>query len=138
MHSNREILGAVLGKWLEPMASGLTQRFIAGMPIIQAIDAKVKNTGWVTQNWSIVSEVEPLIGNAASAFLAPMIAELLANVSDEAIPGVARATIDGAMRMGELRLFEGKVTFDENDLQRLDRLLELNLPISADAYQVKE
>lgn len=140
MHGNREILGAVLARWLEPLASGLfSQKLLAGMPVVQAIDAKMKSTGWVSQNWSIVAEIEPLVGGAASAFVGPMITELMASVPDEAIPGVARATVEKALQMGELILFEGKVTFDRNDLQRLQRLLELNLPEkNENAYQVKE
>lgn len=140
MHSNREILGAVLARWLEPVASGLfSNKLLAGMPVVQAIDAKIKSTGWVSQNWSIASEIEPLVGGAASAFVAPMLTEMMAGVPDEAIPEMARSTVSRALQMGELSLFEGKVTFDRNDLQRLERLIELNLPASdPDAYQVKE
>lgn len=140
MHSNREILGAVLAKWLEPMASGLlTQTMLAGTPLVKALDAKIKSTGWVSQNWSIINEVEPLIGDASSALIAPMITEMLQQVPEEAIPGVAKATVSRAMQMGELSLFEGKVTFDCNDLQRLSRLLELNMPVGEEnAYHVVE
>lgn len=139
-HGNREILSAVLAYWLEPMAAGLLSgNILQNMPAVQAIDNKIRSTGWVSPKWSVASELEPLIGGAASALLQPFIAGLLANVQDEAIPEVAHGIVDKAVDMGELALFEGKVTFEGGDLRRLQHLLEVNLPTEGrSGYIVKE
>lgn len=140
MYSNREILGAVLAKWLEPVVSGLLmQKLLSDLPIVKAIDAKVRNTGWVSNGWSITSEIEPLIAGTASTILQPLLSGMLSTLPEESVSGIARGVVGKAVERGELSLFEGKITFDSNDLQRLKHLMDVNLPITTcDTYEVKE
>lgn len=139
-HGNREILSAVLAYWLEPMASGLLAgNILQKLPAIQVIDNKIRSTGWVSPKWSIASELEPLIGGAASSLLCPFIAGLLTNVPDESLPAIAHGVVDRAVDMGQMSLFEGKITFEGEDMRRLQHLLDVNLPTDgASGYVVKE
>lgn len=46
---------------------------------------------------------------------------------------------DRAVDLGQLALFEGKVTFEADDLRRLQHLLDVNMPMDAvTSYEVKE
>lgn len=128
MYTNRQIVSAVLAKWLEPLASGLLiGNFLKSMPAIQALDNKIRNTGWVSQEWSIACELEPLIGGASSSIITPLIEGLLASVPDDSLVGMTYGIIDRACEMGELSLLEGKITLDSTDLNNLKRLMERNL-----------
>jgi hypothetical protein len=59
-------------------------------------------------------------------------------VDDATLPAMAHGIVDKAIENGELSLAEGFLTFEENDLKRLKRLLELNLPLEqSECYTVK-
>lgn len=129
MYTNRQIVSAVLAKWLEPLASGLLiGNFLKSMPAIQALDNKIRNTGWVSQEWSIARELEPLIGGASSSIITPLIEGLLTSVPDDSLVGMTYGIIDKAYGMGELSILDKKICFDRNDIQRLRELMEKNLP----------
>lgn len=128
MFTNRQIVSAVLAKWLEPLASGLlVGTLVKSMPAITAIDNKIRSTGWVSQGWSIASELEPLIGRASSSIIAPIIEGMLASIPDDSLVGMTYGIIDHACEMGELSLLEGKITLDSTDLNNLKHLMEKNL-----------
>jgi hypothetical protein len=84
--------------------------------------------GWTSPNWSLMSELSPLMESVTGNMIAPMIERYLAGVDDGSIPKMAHSIVDDALKNGELVLFEGKITFEEADLKKLKRLLELNLP----------
>lgn len=68
----------------------------------------------------------------------PMLEGYLKNVPDEAIPEIAHGVVDKALEKGELSFFEGKITFDREDLEELKKLLNYNLPIRKnEEYEVK-
>ena len=59
-------------------------------------------------------------------------------VDDSSLPAMAHGIVDKAIENGELSLAEGFITFEEADLKRLKRLLELNLPLAEEnCYIVK-
>lgn len=84
--------------------------------------------GWVSPNWSIMSEISPLMESVTGNIIAPMIERYVSGMDDASIPKVAHAIINDALKNGELSLFEGKVVFERKDLEQLKRLLDLNLP----------
>lgn len=128
-YTNSQILAAVLNKWLQPVVLQLSQAKMASFPFVQAIENKVKSTGFVSPNWSLTQELSPIIEPITNSIVQPMLNRYLANVPDEAIPKMAHGIIDKALADGKLELMEGKLIFDQNDLTELKNLLNYNLPL---------
>lgn len=128
MASNAKILGAVLNKWAQPLVGAFIGSNIQSIPFIQGLQNKVRSMGWVSPNWTVVTELSPLMESVTGNLIAPMISQYLAKIDDESIPKMAHSIVDNALKNRELSLFEGKITFEESDLKQLKRLLELNLP----------
>jgi hypothetical protein len=128
MITNARILGAVLNKWAQPLVASFIGANIQSVPFMQGIQNKVRSMGWVSPNWSIMSEISPLMESVTGNIIAPMIERYVSGLDDASIPKVAHAIINDALKNGELSLFEGKVVFERKDLEQLKRLLDLNLP----------
>jgi hypothetical protein len=128
MITNARILGAVLNKWAQPLVASFLGANIQSVPFMQGIQNKVRSMGWVSPNWSIMSEISPLMESVTGNIIAPMIERYVSGMDDASIPKVAHAIINDALKNGELSLFEGKVVFERKDLEQLKRLLDLNLP----------
>jgi hypothetical protein len=128
MITNARILGAVLNKWAQPLVASFLGANIQSVPFMQGIQNKVRSMGWVSPNWSIMSEISPLMESVTGNIIAPMIERYVSGLDDASIPKVAHAIINDALKNGELSLFEGKVVFERKDLEQLKRLLDLNLP----------
>ena len=138
MFSNRQILAAVLNKWMQPALAQLAGAKLMRLPFLANIEAKIKSTGWVSPMWSMANEVTPLLGGVVSQVVEPMIAEYLQGIPDKAIPKMAHQMVENAMKQGQLSLFEGNVVFELCDLEELHKLLKYNLPIvENECYQVK-
>lgn len=128
MYRNADILSAVLNKWAQPLIGTFLNSHIQSMPFVQGIQNKIRNMGWVSPNWSLFSELSPLMESVTGNIVAPMISKYISQIDDASIPKMAHGIVDNAIKNGELSLFEGKVVFEESDLKQLKRLLELNLP----------
>jgi hypothetical protein len=128
MITNARILGAVLNKWAQPLVASFLGANIQSVPFMQGIQNKVRSMGWVSPNWSIMSEISPLMESVTGNIIAPMIERYVSSLDDASIPKVAHAIINDALKNGELSLFECKVVFERKDLEQLKRLLDLNLP----------
>ena len=138
MYTNRQILAAVLNKWMQPALAQLAGAKLMRLPFLANIEAKVKSTGWVSPMWSMANEVTPLLGGVVSQVIEPMIAEYLKGIPDQAIPKMAHQMVENAMKQGQLTLFEGNVVFELCDLEELHKLLKYNLPITEnECYKVK-
>ena len=138
MYTNRQILAAVLNKWMQPALAQLAGVKLMRLPFLANIEAKVKSTGWVSPMWSMANEVTPLLGGVVSQVIEPMIAEYLKGIPDQAIPKMAHQLVETAMKQGQLSLFEGNVVFELCDLEELHKLLKYNLPITEEeCYHVK-
>lgn len=138
MHSNVEILSAVVAKWLQPLVATIAASKIDKIPFLANIESKIKSTGWVRPDWSITSELSPFMPSMAQTFIEPALRSAMGNIADDQIPAFAFGLVDTAIENGSLEILDGNVKFDRDDLQRLRRLLELNLPLPAQPYQVKE
>jgi len=138
MHSNVEILSAVVAKWLQPLVATIAASKIDKIPFLVNIESKIKATGWVRPDWSITSELSPFMPSVAQTFIEPALRNAMGNIADDQIPAFAFGLVDTAIEHGSLEILDGNVKFDRDDLQRLRRLLELNLPLPAQPYQVKE
>ena len=138
MHSNVEILSAVVAKWLQPLVATIAASKIDKIPFLANIESKIKSTGWVCPDWSITSELSPFMPSVAQIFIEPALRNAMGNIADDQIPAFAFGLVNTAIENGSLEILDGNVKFDRDDLQRLRRLLELNLPLPAQPYQVKE
>ena len=128
MYRNADILSAILNKWAQPLIGTFLQSHVQSLPFVQAIQSKIRSTGWVSPNWSLFTELSPLMESVTGNIVAPMISKYVSQIDDASIPKMAHGIVDNAIKNGELSLFEGKVVFEESDLKQLKRLLELNLP----------
>lgn len=139
MHTNRVILAAVLSKWVQPAIVSLASNKLGQLPFFGNIEAKVKSSGWVTQQWSLAQELSPLFGAITPQLIEPVVMQYLGNIPEDAIPQFAHVIVDKAIENKELSLFEGKVIIEEEDLKELKKLLQCNLPIADNArYEVVE
>lgn len=129
-YTNSQILSAVLNKWLQPVVLQLSQAKLSTFPFIQALENKAKSTGWVSPNWSIMSELSPLVEPITNSIMQPMLNKYISSVPDEAIPSMAHSIVDKALADGKLELMEGKLIFDKEDLTELKNLLNYNLPLN--------
>lgn len=138
MWSNRQILAAVLNKWLQPALQQMAGAKLMQLPFLANIEAKVRSTGWVSPMWSMANEVAPLLGGVTTQLVEPMINQYLQGIPDQAIPKMAHQLVENAIKQGQLTLFEGNVVFELCDLEELQKLLKYNLPIKEEeCYKVK-
>jgi hypothetical protein len=134
-----QILSAVLNKWAQPLVGELVNKGMQSLPMMQALQNKVRSSGWVSPQWSLTAELGGLLEGVSGALVQPVLNSYLSQLDDASLPQMAHAIVDKAIAQGRLSLFEGNVVFDESDLRQLKRLLELNLPVGEDeTYQVKE
>lgn len=132
MITNARILGAVLNKWAQPLVASFIGANIQSVPFVQGLQNKVRSMGWVSPNWSIMSELYPIMESVTGNVIAPIIERYVSGMDDASIPKMAHAIVDDALKNGELSLFEGKVVFERSDLEQLKRLLVLNMPLNPD------
>ena len=137
-YTNRQILAAVLNKWLQPALQQMASTKLMQLPFLANIEAKVRSTGWVSPMWSMANEVAPLLGGVTTQLVEPMISQYLQGIPDQAIPKMAHQLVENAIKQGQLTLFEGNVVFELCDLEELQKLLKYNLPIKEEeCYKVK-
>lgn len=138
MYTNSQILAAVVSQWMQPLIGSFVGSKIGNIPMLGAAENWVKSLGIVSPNYSIMMDLMPIIGGASDVIIVPMLSKYLSMVDDASLPAMAHGIVDKAIENGELSLAEGFVTFEEPDLKRLKRLLELNLPLPAEVgYIVK-
>ena len=138
MYSNSQILAAVVSQWMQPLVGSFVTSKIGNIPFLGAAENWMKNLGIVSPNYSIMKDLMPIIGGASDVIIVPMLNKYLSMVDDASLPAMAHGIVDKAIENGELSFAEGYLTFEEADLKRLKRLLELNLPLPAEVgYIVK-
>lgn len=136
---NHQILSAVLNKWAQPLIGEFVSKGMQNLPVLQALQNKVRSTGWVSPQWTLMSELGGLLEGVSGSLVQPLLNSYLSQLDDASIPQMAHAIVDKAIAQGRLTLFEGNVEFDEADLRQLKKLLDLNLPvINEEIYHVKE
>lgn len=138
MYTNSQILAAVVSQWLQPLIGSVMAGKMGNIPMLGAAENWVKNLGIVSPNYSIMKDLMPIIGGASDVIIIPMLSKYFAMVDDASLPAMAHGIVDKALENGELSLAEGFITFEETDLKKLKRLLELNLPLPDESgYIVK-
>lgn len=137
-YTNSQILSAVLATFLQPLVVQVSDNYMKNLPFVNAIENKVKHWGIASPNWSLASELSPFTEVLSSNMIEPFINKYLSNIPDESIPKLAHSIVDKAMKDGELKILDGYITLDGNDLNKLKNLLNWNMPLdNNESYQVK-
>ena len=138
MYTNAQILAAVLNKWAQPIVQTLLSGKVQSFGFLQNLEAKIKSTGWVSPNYSLLKDLNPLMESITGSVMQPVLNQYLSQLDDASIPKMAHDIVDNALKQGSLNLFEGNIELEKEDLEELKKLLDYNLPIKADsAYEVK-
>lgn len=136
-YTNSQILSAVLNRFLQPAINQLAVGKMESFSVVQAINNKIRSTGFVSPNYSIVKEIYPFIEPVTGAVSIPVLNRFISQIPDDTIPNMAHSIVDKAIQEGKLSLMEGYVELEGEDLKELKRLLNLNLPAAkVEEYQV--
>lgn len=127
MFDNKQKLLAVLNYWAQPVIKYIVQSRL-NIPGLALIDNKVRSTGWVSQEWSVLNDLTAIASPCSYEILMMFLYPKIQNVPDDMIPTLAHSICDAQIRNGGLALFEGNVKFSVDDLKELKKLLNINLP----------
>lgn len=106
--------------------------------VLRNIEEKIKATGWVSPQWSIMQDLNPIFESVSGSVITPMLNRYIGQLDDATIPQMAHSIVDNAIKNGSLSLFDGKLELEQEDLEELKKLLNYNLPIKeGDVYEVK-
>jgi FPC/CPF motif-containing protein YcgG len=141
MHSNAEILTAVLAHWLQPMSEAVASIALGNK--LGGINEWAKKLFPLPSNYSITQELNFLVAPTMKAMLTPAVRNMLASsgIEDSAIPqfasNLAKSMREEADRKGRVTIFDTFI-LSSSDIATLQDLLAKNLPITTatDEYQV--
>ena len=137
MITNADKLVAVLMRWGRPFVTYFVRDGLKGVGVVQAIEHKVRSTGWVSPTWSMAAELQPIADGVATAIVGPVIKRYLGAIDDNMIPAMAHGVVDEAIKQGRLVLLDGKIEIEAEDLEELKKYLDWNLPVDKEeVYQV--
>lgn len=134
MYTNAQILSAVINKWAQPLVKTIVSSNIQVFGFLPNIEAKIKSTGWVSPNWSLLQDLSPIMEGITGSLITPMLSQYLSRLDDASIPKMAHDIVDEALRQGKLSILEGKIELETEDLIELKQLLNYNLPISEEQH----
>lgn len=135
MYTNAQILSAVINKWAQPLIKTLLAGRIQSIGFLQNIEAKVKSSGWVSPNWSLMQDLSPIMEGVTGSIVTPVLSKYLSMVDDASIPKMAHDIVDEALKQGKISLIGFE--FETEDLIELKQLLNYNLPITEEqGYKV--
>lgn len=129
MYTNAQILSAVINKWAQPLIKTILAGKVQSIGFLQNLESKVKSTGWVSPNWSLMQDLSPIMEGITGSLITPMLSKYLSMVDDASIPKMAHDIVDEALKQGKLSIMEGKVELETEDLIELKNLLNYNLPM---------
>ena len=115
MYTNAQILSAVINKWAQPLIKALLADKVQAIGFLQNIEAKVKSTGWVSPNWSLMQDLSPIMEGVTGSLVTPLLSKYLSMVDDASIPKMAHDIVDEALKQGKLNIMEGKIELDTEE-----------------------
>lgn len=130
--NNADKLCAVINKWAQPVAGAFLSGNLQAIPLFRGIENKVRSTGWVSPQWSLLAELSPLIEGVTGVMLIPIIKPYISKIDDALLPQLAHSVVDKALEKGSLPLLEGKIIIEREDLEELKQMLNAALPWSSE------
>ena len=138
MATNAQILAAVLNKWSQPFIKAMMAGKVQSFGVLQNIESKVRATGWVGSNWTLLQDLSPLMESISGSVVTPILNRYLSQIDDASIPQMAHEIVDDALKQGTLKFLDGKIEIEREDLEELKRYLDRNLPYNKEeVYEVK-
>lgn len=144
MHSNRQILSAVLANWAKPLIDEVLVSRLGSLQQVAAANEWVKKYFPVAKNYSIVKDLAFLAVPATEIIIEPAVGKAIERlgVSDEQIPSyaakIADSLLEEAEKNGKVTLFN-TIELEKSDFEKLKSLLEKNLPVAeTESYVVIE
>ena len=140
-YTNAQILSAVLSTYLEPLIQPVVNQIssegLRKIPALNMVENKIKSWGIVSPNWSLANEITPFSEVVFGKVITPLINKYVSQLPDESIPDMAHGIVDKALQDGEIKILDGYVTLDKEDIQKLKNLLNWNLPLEkTNRYEV--
>ena len=142
MHSNIEILTAVIVTWAKPMVDEIVANRLGNLQPVATASEWVKKYFPVPNNYSIVNDLSFLAVPASEMMVGNFVRNSLEklNVKDGDIPEYASKIVDSliaeAEKKGCVSLFN-TIELEKADLEKLRYLLRKNLPVEEFAkYEV--
>jgi len=120
------------------MISQILESKINSIPFLSNLEAKIINSGWVGRNYHIATDISPILNNAGEMLLIPIINSFLSNMPQDTLPAIAHSIVDNGISNGSLAILDDMITIEADDLQELKHLLNRNLPLECNYYQVVE
>lgn len=135
--TNAQKLAAVVTEWARPAISSIAGTKVLELPFMRSLQAAICGSGLVGENYSLGTDIQPLIMPVVNSIFCPMVESAVSNIPDHAIPAMARNIVHKMKNNGSFSILDGLVTFETSDIERLEDLLRKNLPVEEGAkYQV--
>ena len=130
MKTNKEIASEILAEWMTPHYQSLIDMGILNnSDIITRIDNKIKKTGWVDNNYSILEDLHPYMDYSAGVIIKGMFYEVMEEIPDDMIPDLMHSIVRSAYEKGCLSLLGGRLKFNRDQLEHLKVIMKKHMPL---------
>ena len=130
MKTNKEIASEILAEWMTPHYQSLIDMGILNnSDIITRIDNKLKKTGWVDNNYSILEDLHPYMDYSAGVIIKGMFYEVMEEIPDDMIPDLMHSIVRSAYEKGNLSLLGGRLKFNREQLEQLKVIMKKHMPL---------
>ena len=130
MKTNKEIASEILAEWMTPYYQSLIDMgLLTNSDIITRIDNKIKKTGWVDNNYSILADLNPYMDYSAGVIIKGMFYEVMEEIPDDMIPDLMHSIMRSAYEKGNLSLLGGRLKFNREQLEQLKVIMKKHMPL---------
>ena len=130
MKTNKEIASEILAEWMTPYYQSLIDMgLLNNSAIITRIDNKIKKTGWVDNNYSILVDLHPYMDYSAGVIIKGMFYEVMEEIPDDMIPDLMHSIMRSAYEKGTLSLLGGRLKFNREQLEQLKVIMKKHMPL---------
>lgn len=130
MKTNKEIASEILSEWMTPYYPSLVEMgLLSNSEIITRINDKIRKTGWVDDNYSILADLTPYMDHSAEAILKGMFYEVMEEIPDDMIPDLMHSIVRSAYEKGNLSLLGGRLKFNREQLESLKGIMKKHMPL---------
>lgn len=102
---------------------------LSNSEIITRINDKIRKTGWVDDNYSILADLTPYMDHSEEAILKGMFYEVMEEIPDDMIPDLMHSIVRSAYEKGNLSLLGGRLKFNREQLESLKGIMKKHMPL---------
>lgn len=130
MKTNKEIASEILSEWMTPYYQSLIDMgLLSNLDIVTRIDNKIKQTGWVNENYTILADMSPYMDHSSRVILKGMVYEIMEEIPDAMIPDLMHSIVRSAYDKGQLSLLGGRLKFNREQLDQLKVIMKKHMPL---------